>query len=136
LRAGNRCEYCHMPQMAFKRRFHLEHITARSRGGATNLDNLAFACWCCNVRKGAKQTGVDPESGETVELFHPRKDVWTEHFELDLTGWRQREKPLVVTIRGITAQGRATVSTLRMNDEGQQMVRTELWRENALGDEV
>src|ERR1035437_6502928 len=51
-RAGNRCEYCRLPQGAFPRGFHIEHIVARQHGGPTRLDNLAFACWSCNLKKG------------------------------------------------------------------------------------
>ena len=40
-RAGNRCEYCHLPQVAFRRGFHIEHIVARQHGGPTSLDNRA-----------------------------------------------------------------------------------------------
>lgn len=50
-RAGNRCEYCHLPQGAFRRGFHIEHIVARQHCGPTSLDNLAFACWSCNLKK-------------------------------------------------------------------------------------
>ena len=128
-RAADRCEYCHMPQTAFQRTFHLEHITARSHGGATDLDNLALACWLCNLRKGANLAGIDPQTGEVVVLFHPRKDTWADHFEV------RRENSLV-DIRGKTPQGRATVHTLRMNTEGQQLLRAELWREGILGEAV
>jgi hypothetical protein len=31
----------------------IEHLEAFSAGGASDLDNLATACWKCNVRKGA-----------------------------------------------------------------------------------
>jgi hypothetical protein len=122
-RAVGRCEYCHLPQAAFQRKFHLEHITARSHGGATVLDNLALACWPCNLRKSINLAGIDPETGEVVALFHPRKDSWEDHFE----AWR-------VEICGKTPQGRATVQTLRMNSESQQLVRMELWREGIFGE--
>ena len=112
-----------MPQTAFQRTFHLEHITARSHGGATDLDNLALACWPCNLRKSINLAGIDPETGEVAALFHPRKDTWADHFE----AWR-------VEICGKTPQGRATVNTLRMNTESQQVARAELWREGIFGE--
>jgi hypothetical protein len=62
-RAGNRCEYCHLPQEAFRRGFHTEHIVARQHGGPTSLDNLAFACWSCNLKKGPNLSGIDPATG-------------------------------------------------------------------------
>lgn len=124
-RAEGRCEYCHLPQAAFQRKFHLEHITARSHGGATELDNLALACWPCNLHKSSNLAGIDPQSGEVVALFHPRKDTWADHFEMLRAG-----------ICGKTPQGRTTVQTLRMNSESQQLVRAELWREGIVGEKV
>jgi hypothetical protein len=44
-RAGNACEYCHIPQRATPFiSFHAEHITARQHGGGDGLDELALAC--------------------------------------------------------------------------------------------
>src|SRR5260370_33397835 len=79
-RALDRCEYCHIPQVAFRRPFHIEHIVARQPGGGTELDNLALACWLCDRKKGPNLTGIDPETGDIVPIFHPRKDEWTSHF--------------------------------------------------------
>lgn len=73
-RAGHGCEYCRIPQVAFRRPFHVEHVVARQHGGTTELDNLAFACWHCNLKKGPNLAGIDPETGQTVLLFNPRKD--------------------------------------------------------------
>jgi hypothetical protein len=43
-RAGGRCEYCGMHQALQGATFHVEHTTPRSRGGKSDLANLA---WCC-----------------------------------------------------------------------------------------
>jgi hypothetical protein len=124
-RAGNRCEYCHLPQAAFRRGFHTEHIVARQHGGSANLDNLALACWSCNLKKGPNLSGIDPETGELTTLFHPRKDAWAEHFAA-LVGTLI---PLGIEIQGLTPVGRATVRVLGLNEEMRQMVRYELWLE-------
>jgi hypothetical protein len=79
-RAGALCEYCRLPEAAFARPFHIEHIIAKQHGGLTQLDNLALACWACNLRKGPNLTGIDPETGHLTPLFNPRQDVWTDHF--------------------------------------------------------
>jgi 5-methylcytosine-specific restriction endonuclease McrA len=43
-RAGNRCEYCLLSvQIAFYPH-EVDHVIAEKHGGATELDNLAFAC--------------------------------------------------------------------------------------------
>jgi hypothetical protein len=53
-------------------------------------------------------TAVDPETKETVSLFNPRSQVWTEHFIWSADGLR---------IVGLTAIGRATCQRLDLNDE-------------------
>lgn len=103
--AGHRCEYCRLhqdfqPVMAF----HVEHIIARQHRGQDSLENLALACHRCNLQKGPNLSGIDPESGALTRLFHPRRDRWTEHFEL-----RQAR------VIGLTAVGRTTAELLRMN---------------------
>lgn len=124
-RAGGLCEYCHIPAAAFRRPFHIEHIVARQHGGSAAPDNLALACWTCNLKKGPNLTGVDPATGGITPLFHPRKDKWDEHFTAIAGGLL----PAGIEIRGTTATGRTTVRVLDMNSEIRQMIRYELWRE-------
>jgi len=121
-RAGDRCEYCRLPQVAFRRAFHIEHIVARQHGGQTQSDNLALACWHCNQKKGPNLTGMDSETGQIAMLFHPRKDKWADHFSV-------YNSPFSIEIRGLTPVGRATVQVLGLNDEMRQMLRHELWLE-------
>jgi hypothetical protein len=46
--------------------FHIDHVVPRAAGGATTEDNLALACVSCSLHKGAKETGVDPDSGDST----------------------------------------------------------------------
>jgi hypothetical protein len=124
-RAGERCEYCRVPQAAFQRPFHIEHIVARHHGGTTEPDNLALACWRCNFKKGPNLTGIDPETEQVTPLFHPREDRWADHFEVRI----ETLMPFGIEIRGLTPVGRTTVRVLGMNEEMRQMLRYELWRE-------
>jgi ribosomal protein S14 len=124
-RARNRCEYCGIPQEAFRRGFHIEHIVARQHGGSTSLDNLALACWTCNLKKGPNLSEIDPATGIVTALFHPRENQWSEHFSAHVATLI----PLGIEIRGLTAVGRATVRILALNEEMRQMVRYELWLE-------
>ena len=106
LRAGEVCEYCRLPQGASQYvRFHLEHIVARQHGGQDDADNLALACGYCNHRKGPNIASLDPETGQLVPLFHPRRDRWSDHLRWDDTA-----------IVGKTPVGRATAALLGMND--------------------
>ena len=104
-RAENRCEYCHLNQEDEPfLRYQVEHIIAIQHGGETELDNLALACPHCNLHKGPNLAGIDPETQLLAPLFHPRKDRWEEHFEMDDT-----------RIVGLTSIGRTTVRVLAMN---------------------
>jgi HNH endonuclease len=51
-RAGDRCEYCHLPQVGSNIPFEIDHIVSRKYQGHTDAGNLALACWYCNVVKG------------------------------------------------------------------------------------
>ncbi len=111
-RAANRCEYCRMHQSLQGASFHVEHIIPRSRGGVSELDNLAWACPGCNLRKSDRTEATDPSLGNTVALFHPRSHDWATHFEWD-------EYSLV----GRTPIGRATIVTLDMNHSRRILIR-------------
>ena len=102
-RAGDRCEYCRIPQSAEPLvPFHVEHVTARQHGGVTALPNLAWACQHCNLHKGPNLAGIDPETGRITPLFQPRLDRWDDHFTVGPDG----------TIAATTAVGRATIAVL------------------------
>jgi hypothetical protein len=120
-RAGNRCEYCRVPQrFGTTIRFHVEHIRPRQHGGNDEAENLALACPTCNWNKGPNMSSVDPKTDRPTSLFNPRIDLWKEHFAL--VGFE---------IVGLTIVGRATVRLLRMNNPEYVEVRREL---DALGE--
>jgi 5-methylcytosine-specific restriction endonuclease McrA len=75
-RAAGRCEYCHLLQAGLEATFHLDHITPKAAGGETIYENLALACVSCSLRKAARQTAIDPQSGQEAPLYHPRRDAW------------------------------------------------------------
>ena len=114
-RAGNRCEYCLLRQEHSGLSHHVEHIVAKQHGGSDDPDNLSLACNRCNASKGPNLAGIDPLNGDIVSLFHPRRDVWSEHFAF--------VGPQIV---GLTPSGRATVHVLAMNDERRVDRRSEL----------
>lgn len=114
-RAHGRCEYCLLPETAVNVPFHIEHIRARQHGGSDEPSNLALACDRCNLAKGPNLTGVDPESGEVVALFHPRREAWSDHFRLDGS-----------QVVGLTPGGRASVQLLQMNTPRRVRMRRKL----------
>jgi hypothetical protein len=78
-RAANVCEYCGLSQQGQEATFHIDHVIPRMAGGATDTENLALACVSCSLRKAARQTAVDPHSGNEVPLYNPRRDDWQAH---------------------------------------------------------
>jgi hypothetical protein len=117
-RAGFACEYCRVPQAAYRSGFEIDHVIARQHGGRTVLSNLAFACYHCNCHKGPNIAGIDPRSNRLVGLYHPRRHRWSTHFRWD--------GPYLI---GRTAIGRATVAVLAINAPEAVAVRAALIRE-------
>jgi hypothetical protein len=106
-RAGDRCEYCRMPQQATPFiAFHVEHIIAKQHleDVDDDLSGLAYACDRCNAFKGPNLSSIDPETGDKVDVFNPRMNVWSDHFDFS-------EGRIV----GLSPIGRATARLLNMN---------------------
>jgi 5-methylcytosine-specific restriction endonuclease McrA len=119
-RAGNRCEYCLLPQEASLLTFHVDHIIAKQ-----HLDDvvdepgfLCLACNRCNSYKGTNLSSIDPQSNQMVPLYHPRQDRWDDHFQI-----RGGE------IFGLTPIGRATVRLLHFNAPQRVELRVQ-WLDN------
>ena len=51
-RAGERCEYCLIPEALLLVGCEVDHIVSRKHGGITELPNLALSCARCNRAKG------------------------------------------------------------------------------------
>ncbi|MGB1287748.1 MAG: HNH endonuclease [Aggregatilineales bacterium] len=84
-RSGHCCEYCQMASMSGLSPFHVDHIIPLKHGGSDDLENLCFACYKCNAHKSHDLTGFDPLTGEVTILYHPRTQIWSEHFALEET---------------------------------------------------
>jgi hypothetical protein len=104
-RAENRCEYCRLAQAGHEATFHIDHVWPRAKDGPTVVDNLALACVSCSLRKGARTSAPDPFDDRIVEIFNPRRDIWSDHFAV-------RDDAVLV---GTTPAGRATVQMLQLN---------------------
>jgi hypothetical protein len=108
-RALGCCEYCLTPVAYSPDPFSIDHVVPRSAGGPNDPENLAFSCQGCNGRKAAATRHVDPSTGETVPLFNPRLDRWSDHFK-----WADGTERVVP----VTPVGRATVDRLQLNRPG------------------
>ena len=85
-RADSCCEYCLIPDYARGINYHLDHIISKKLGGSASQSNLAYACMPCNTHKGPNICTYDFKGETIVELYNPRKDTWSEHFELTPEG--------------------------------------------------
>ena len=114
-RAEDRCEYCRLPRPAQLMPFHIEHIIAKQHGGSDDPENLAWSCDRCNAYKGPNLSSIDPSTGDIVAIYHPRQNIWGDHFIV-------RD----AKIEGVSATGRATIRLLQMNAKRRVEVRREL----------
>jgi hypothetical protein len=64
------------------------------------------------LHKGTNLTGIDPDRQEVTRLFHPRRDVWDDHFRIEQG-----------RITGKSVIGRTSVWLLNMNDPDQVTLR-------------
>lgn len=113
-RADSYCEYCGLSQAGQEAAFHIDHVVPLSAGGKTTLSNLALACVSCSLRKGARLSAIDSQTGRETPLFNPRKNMWRLHFR-----WNG------VRAVGIDPIGRTTVDVLKMNRDVALAIRQE-----------
>ncbi|MGD1102388.1 MAG: HNH endonuclease signature motif containing protein [Terriglobia bacterium] len=111
-RADGRCQYCQMHESLQGATFHVEHIIPQCKGGRADLENLVLACPGCNLHKASRITAIDPATGERVQLFHPLRQRWSEHFRFNR-----------YQIEGLTTVGRTTVEVLNLNHSRRQRIR-------------
>jgi HNH endonuclease len=105
-RAKGCCEYCLIPEFLSVATYQVDHVIAEKHGGETILVNLALACPLCNLAKGSDIASIDPTTGATEKLYHPRRDRWAQHFAVD---------PVTGLIEPLTPIARATERLLPLN---------------------
>ncbi len=105
-RARHRCEYCLLHDDDAYFAHQIDHIISRKHGGLSERENLAYACFRCNVWKGSDIGTRNPKTGRMIVLFNPRRDRWSDHFAL--RGF---------VIEPLTPRGEATARLLKFNSE-------------------
>ena len=113
-RAGNICEYCLIHEEDTFFGCHVDHIISEKHGGLTIEANLALACSVCNLRKGSDIASLTA-GGVLTRLYHPRTDLWPQHFAL-----------FGALIEPLTPIGEVTVSLLQLNASERILERQEL----------
>jgi HNH endonuclease len=120
-RARGCCEYCLIPDIATFAPHEIDHIIAEKHAGLTEAENLALACTLCNKHKGSDLSSIDPETGDIAPLYHPRQDLWREHFHLKGTEFN-----------ALSAKARVTIRLLQLNrqdriEERQLLLKAGIW---------
>ena len=114
-RAENVCEYCLIHEDDTYLGCQVDHVIAEKHGGATEAENLSYACTFCNRAKGADIGSVVASSNEFTRFFNPRVDRWADHFALN-----------GALIEALTPVGEATAKILRFNEEERVLERESL----------
>ena len=85
-RAEFKCEYCLAPdsQGYSFYKHQVDHVRSLKHRGTSAMDNLAYACFACNINKGPDVGSIHDETGKFVGFYNPRTDTWSEHFRLNL----------------------------------------------------
>lgn len=81
-RADFLCEYCLIAEETTFYGCEVDHIISLKHGGASDADNLAYACAICNRYKGSDIGSISWNTGQFSRFFNPRTDRWAEHFRL------------------------------------------------------
>lgn len=118
-RANRVCEYCLIHEDDTYLGCQVDHIISEKHGGATNADNLGYACTFCNRAKGTDVGSIVPTTGEFTRFFNPRIDQWTGHFLLK-----------GAFIEPLSAIGESTARILGFNDADRRLEREILRRLN------
>lgn len=116
-RAQGCCEYCLVHSDDRFLPYHIDHILAEKHGGKSISKNLCYSCYLCNRYKGSDVSSVEwsDDEGEVIPLFHPRKQRWSEHFQLE-----------GAIIAPLTPNARVTIRLLRLNDPERLIERDNL----------
>jgi 5-methylcytosine-specific restriction endonuclease McrA len=104
-RANFCCEYCLQPNVFAYISHQIDHIISIKHGGQNNADNLAYACFQCNINKGTDIGTVLLPDRTFIRLYNPRTDNWHDHFEIE-NG----------VIYAKTTIGQATIKVLDFNN--------------------
>lgn len=115
--SNNLCEYCKSPKAFSTELFTNDHIIPVSKDGTNEFENLAYSCSGCNTFKHDKAEVYHAGLDKMISLFHPRKQVWSEHF-----AWNKDYTQIIP----LTPIGYVTIEQLQLNREQLQNLRAVL----------
>ena len=101
LRAQAACEYCGVTENDSAALLTIDHYQPQVHGGVSDLDNLLYCCYRCNLYKA----DYWPTRPGDLPLWNPRREPMTVHFLLLMDG----------TLHPISPTGAFTLKRLRLN---------------------
>ena len=102
-RYGFRCGYCGVSEEDSGGELTVDHFCPVWAGGDDSDENLVYACFRCNVNKGALLPGM-PDNA--LRLLHPKRDDSAAHFQEDEN---------IGFLVALTETGRFHITALRLN---------------------
>ena len=82
-RASGLCEYCLLHPRDAWFGHQIDPVISRQHGGGMVFANLALACLDCHLAKVSNLEPLTSRSGNLIPFFNPRRDRWSEHFNLN-----------------------------------------------------
>ena len=113
----NCCAYCQIQQHISGIHLTVDHIIPETLGGHNNVDNLCLACWDCNLLKGTRTSLFDYKTQTFIPLFHPQKQIWSEHMKWSYSKTYVQSETLI---------GEKTIQALQLN-RPQLVLSREIW---------
>ena len=80
VRYGLCCGYCGLSETDAGGELTVDHYDPVSAGGDDSDENLVYACFRCNLHKGAF-TPSEAQQAQGLRLLHPLRDNLTEHIQ-------------------------------------------------------
>lgn len=118
-RAHYLCEYCLIAEDDTYVGCEVDHIISLKHGGSSEAENLAYACFYCNRRKGSDIGSISQQSGQFSRFFNPRTDRWFDHFRLNGS-----------SIQPLTSIGEVTARIFNFNTANRILERRALQEAN------
>lgn len=118
-RAHYLCEYCLIAEDDTYVGCEVDHIISLKHGGSSEAENLAYACFYCNRRKGSDIGSISQQSGQFSRFFNPRTDRWFDHFRLNGS-----------SIQSLTSIGEVTARIFNFNTANRILERRALQEAN------
>ena len=116
------CGYCGLSETDAGGELTVDHHEPVSAGGDDSDENLVYACFRCNLHKGAF-TPSEAQRAQGLRLLHPLRDNLAEHIQENRETGR---------LESLTAIGALHIFTLELNRDALIANRQQRWQQARL----